>query len=264
MYHEYYNTFLLPGLPFCPDYLLPLNRAWKEWGFQSVDHTSSLLLLLHTLPFFTMESSTSDSPQWSSPLWVLSMGCNPSGMDCSSMGPSRSLFHHGLLSQRVLMGVCFSIASPWTDCLFRHIHQLCCGVFCGLDVDICSPWTTRIFRTACFTMIFTLSYRVTSAPTTGTAPSPPSSLTLGFADSYSLVFCSSFFCFLNMLSQSHCFHCWLAQFWPAEALFPLPLQSSWYQKLATQAQYICSLEEVLILPCFPIPEVILFLSTPHS
>lgn len=109
--------------------------------------------------------------EWTAPVWVLHR----------VTGPSRSLFQPEVLSRGP---DCFSTASLWTHCLLQaHSPAVLWGLLWAAWRCV-PPWTSRVCRTSCLTMVFTLGCRITSAPAAGAAPAPPSSLTLGFADSH--------------------------------------------------------------------------------
>lgn len=210
------------------------NRA-----LQTVDHTLSLLLFLHTPPCFIMESSTSYIlVEWNSPFWVLSMGSNPSGMDCSILvfhrvtGPSKCQFQHGLLSQEVMTASAQPLCGLTAS--FRYIHLLCCGVFCRLHEDICSTMDLQGLQDILphHGLHPGLQGNLCSCSWSSSCPSIFSDLGVHRLSLFSqLLLCSNFSHFLNMLSKRLiwiCYpHCWWAQLRPAAGLFPLPLWSSW-------------------------------------
>ena len=102
----------------------------------------------HTLPLLQKGvPPTGDSPSPSSPMWVLPMGCSPSGTDCFSVGPpggSQALAAN-LLQCGVLFPCghrsCQETAPVWAPHRVTppsDIHLLWRGILRGLQVDVCS------------------------------------------------------------------------------------------------------------------------------
>ena len=145
-------------------------------------------LLQRVLPMGYSSSRTA-------PAWVPSMGCSPSGADCSSVGPPRghkpcqqtcfgvgsSL--HGTTGPQVLPGACSSTGFPRGHSLLWASTCSGVGSSTGCRWISAPPWTSMGCRgTACLTMVFPMGCRGISAPAPGAPPPPPSSLTLVSAE----------------------------------------------------------------------------------
>jgi len=102
------------------------------------------------------------------PAWVFSMGCSPSGMDCSSVGPPES--------HKPCQQTCFSVGfslhgftGPGRSLLQSEVSMgsqpplggsSAVGSSMGCGWRSAPPWTSMgCSRTACLTIIFLRSYR---------------------------------------------------------------------------------------------------------
>jgi len=142
---------LLPGLHFNPNffYLFP-GRGTRGQGMGVVGGSShvGLLLLPSSLPLLHhVVPPSADSSPLTSPVWVLTTGCSPSGTGCSSVGPLRghkfcqqtcsSVGSSLSMGPQVLPGGCSKCGLPIRSQSPLGIHLLQLGFFCGLQVDIC-------------------------------------------------------------------------------------------------------------------------------
>ena len=118
------------------------------------------------------------------------------------------------MASQVWPGACSSAAFPWGHSFFQASTCSSVGSSMGCRWISAPPWTSMGCRgTACLTMVFTMDCRGISAPAPGAPPPSPSSLTLVSAELFrshiltplsQLLLHSSFYPFLNMLSQRRC------------------------------------------------------------
>jgi len=168
----------------------------------------------------------------------------PFFMNCTSVGPFHGVqsFRHSLLQHgsptgsHVLPSNLFQCgvlspqvhrswqepapaqASHWVTASFGHPPALHGVPSIGYRWGSAPSWRSMGCRyTACLTKVCSMGCRGMSAPAPGAPPPPPSTLTLVSAEWFlshcltppficSCCVCSSFFPFLNMLSQRH-YHC---------------------------------------------------------
>lgn len=149
------------------------------------------------------------------PAWILSTGLSPLGIDCSD-DPHRAA---GFWSIGTLL---------WLQLASGHIHLLQHGVLHLLQVKICSTLALRGLQGhSCLTKAVATSCRGMYASAAGTTSPFSSSLTSGSSKKLpshflsplsQLLFCNTFYPFLNVLWQRQYQHHWWAQLWPATGL----------------------------------------------
>jgi len=141
-----------------------------------------------SLPLLCEVPLTGNSSPQTAPALVPSVGCSPSGIGCSSVGPPQG--HKSCQQTCSSMGCSLPVSTgPGRSPLQRGLSTGSCKHPCALArcpqraaCGCVPPWTSMGYRgTACLTMVFSTGCKGISAPVPG-APPPPPSLTLVSAE----------------------------------------------------------------------------------